>query len=1407
MEGFETAGPTLVFTANNPSINGIPEWSYDKTANGRLRFVETAFTGLPRTGIYAATLDSDPAGLISINYLIGTLDMSNYVGASDVEFSFWYQDHGEENQPNDSVWIRGNNTAAWIGVYDLFAGSPTPGVYNFVGGIDLDSILLDNGQVFSSTFQIRFGQEDNFQATSLTVSDGFTFDDLMITGSLPVPDNAGVLAINSPTTPFNPGVTPVEASIFNFGTNNLATVTVNWEVDGNLQTPITYTGPTLTPFTGTPPQVLGAYNFTPGFHDIKVWTSQPNGMTDMDTGNDTMMVSVLSCASLSGTYTVAGAGADYASAENAASALSTCGISGPVVMDITPGTYQDHIELTPIPGASATNTVTFDGGDASTTTLSWAGANGIATVLLQGADYVTIKNLTLENTGTTDAWGVHFIDTASFNIIDSCVINMDPLGTTDVIGVLASSSFTDDFSEGLNTVHNTVSNCTINGGEMGFHYEGEGTTPYSMTGNVILNNTINAPNTFGIYLDNVDTILISGNIIRDNRSTGGDGIYIFDIQNFTITNNQINVPDWGLYIADGNFDYAVSNSSLIANNMIASETDQAGRFDDFENVDVYHNTFYNGSLTGTYFNDILNVQVVNNIFYSVSSDAVEFADVTTGVSGLVFDYNLLYNASGGDLVDDGPTFYPDLASWQASNTALNINSVTGDPVFAANFDDLHLIGAAANDVGLLLPGITTDIDGDTRPQAPSTAVDLGADEYTPLATNAAPISILTPGDFACGDSAAEVLVVIQNLGADPITSMPINATVSGDINVTLAQTYTGNLGAFLFDTVSMGTINTYQGGTFSVDLNTALAGDQDTSDDTLATQVLNAYPVIPSALDDTVSGCGTDTSFLFANVFSGANYAWYDSLTGGNIVGEGDSLIVLPITTPTTFYLAYLSNEDSLTSFAGFSGGNGLAGNMFDVTALTGNVTIDSFDIHIGTTNTETVEIYYTDLPGGYAANAATPANWTLIGTQTVTGNGAGNPTTINAITPLVIPAGQTYGIYITLTTSTNIDYTNGSVGDFDDDGTIRVDYGFGMGYPFLSFISVRVWNGTIYYGSPACSETRVPVAVQPDSLVVADFTAMATDLDLSFTDLTTGGPLTWAWDFGDGSTDNVANPTHSYAFPGTYTITLIVSDDCGTDTTSQEIVVACAAPNASFTVNSDRLEATFVDGSTAGGVTTATYSWDFGDGNTAMMPNPVNLYAAPGSYTVTLIVSDTCGTDTFTQEVEITCPLPSANFSETIAQGTVDFLFAGDTTGVSTYRWNFGDGATSTDQNPSHTFAVSATYEVCLTVDEVCGTDTVCKNLDINVTNIADLSAFRNFSVYPNPTQGALVIEAQVLRPTEVRVSIMDQVGKTIMSRGHDQAPGTYRADFDLSALPAGVYLLRIESEGEARTVKLVRQ
>lgn len=155
------------------------------------------------------------------------------------------------------------------------------------------------------------------------------------------------------------------------------------------------------------------------------------------------------------------------------------------------------------------------------------------------------------------------------------------------------------------------------------------------------------------------------------------------------------------------------------------------------------------------------------------------------------------------------------------------------------------------------------------------------------------------------------------------------------------------------------------------------------------------------------------------------------------------------------------------------AGGNGQAGNCFDIAATGGqDVTICGFDCSPLAAGTYNVEIYTHNAPGSYQGSQNIPANWTLVGQSTGVPGTVGTPMPSGIALSVVIPAGMTQGFYVTFTNG-NVSYTNGANlgGVYASDANISFYEGSGHSYPFGSNFAPRIFNGNINYavGTSGC--------------------------------------------------------------------------------------------------------------------------------------------------------------------------------------------------------------------------------------------------------------------------------------------------------------------------------------------------
>lgn len=289
----------------------------------------------------------------------------------------------------------------------------------------------------------------------------------------------------------------------------------------------------------------------------------------------------------------------------------------------------------------------------------------------------------------------------------------------------------------------------------------------------------------------------------------------------------------------------------------------------------------------------------------------------------------------------------------------------------------------------------------------------------------------------------------------------------------------------------------------------------------------------------------------------------------------------------------------------------------------------------------------------------------------------------------------------------------------------------------------------------------------------VGELTIGGVPLTVQFTDKSTGDIISWLWDFGDGQTSTLQNPSHIYQNFGNYTVSLTVKSQDSSDTETKQNYITVTIPgppeadfvalptqaNAPLTVQfTDKSEcyasfSTRTDGGLVIGMRKVpalghitNWLWDFGDGGTSTQQNPSHVYDQPGYYTVSLTVTSPADSDTETKTDYIHAtppPPPVAGFAGEPSTGDAPLAvqFADQSVGdVTKWSWSFGDGQTSTQRNPPHTYQAAGDYSVSLNVTGRGGADAETKTKYIHVTlpkayTTVDMAQARSFLGRKNVT------------------------------------------------------------------------
>ena len=586
----------------------------------------------------------------------------------------------------------------------------------------------------------------------------------------------------------------VLVTLRNMGAGSVSTITVQWMLNGVLQTPFKWQagGKALAYGDVVTDVRIGGFTVPSGRYNIKAWTENPDGNSDADVTNDTAYISVISCDSaLKGTYNVGGRGAHYADLNDAVNALYYCGVAGHVVFKVASGIY-DAMEFSgSIPGAGANSTVTFvsAANDANTVVV---GEDATVALKLQSVSFVHFEKMTF---GTQRAASPEnavlfegYIENVHFHHCNLYVSTTTSNSTYRVVNYNNSSNNV-NYLKDVRFIGNRII-----GGYYGFYFQYPAGSQSNclataakrsslvMDSNVIadqyyysiycyyyayipsfsyntLTNRDGVNTHYGAYFQQVilfDSII--GNRIRINANTTSRAFYMY---------NTINNP--------ANFGTGTMPALFANNDVIVTGSTVYGLYFGYNaNVQIVNNSFYakgntNYALYNTgQTNANCSLYVKNNVIKTENGSTNNYmvyvgtaANVTTTSNPTFLDSNNYYTTG-----TKNTNFYcssaKTLASWQSSHKQ-DLNSVTEALVFPNFPNDLSI----AQYSGALKINrhhrVTRDING-----TPRTRLTVMGAYSTPLfeGSDLMPDAYVEPltGGIQCVPNSTPVKLRIYNQG-------------------------------------------------------------------------------------------------------------------------------------------------------------------------------------------------------------------------------------------------------------------------------------------------------------------------------------------------------------------------------------------------------------------------------------------------------------------------------------------------------------------------------------------------------------------------------------------------------------------------------------------------------------------
>lgn len=637
---------------------------------------------------------------------------------------------------------------------------------------------------------------------------------LNIAGKANATDDAGVVSIDSVSLNC-PGNADIYVTVKNFGTNVITSLFIDWTVNGMAEPSVPY-NTTLNP--GDSAQIMvGNFLFVTGtVYEFRAWTRSPNGALDTDASNDTSTVGGIAAA-LSGSYTIGGAGPDFMTWGDAIQALVASGLCGPVEFVVRTGVYNEKLSIPSIQGSSATNTILFrsETNDSSGVLLDSPSMTALTdnyTLQLNGADYITFRNLGFSRSGSGTASTVVEITNESNNV--SFIGNLFN-GPTSV-----TTSNTDGSRSGIySPITHSNDNLLISGNNFQNNACGiwvNGSTSSPANGMVVENNHFE---TFyvGAFILYQNAPRISGNTCIRNTTTATVDYFGISIRFTTgpllVSKNRVTgrTGNYGIRLRDcvG----SAGGEGLVVNNFVQVGGTGISRGISLEEssgfVQVYNN---NVNATGT-------SATLSRAFYAdgVSTSNVHILNNIFSASGGGYAIYVSDNAQAGIITSNYNCFFSPgvLAYWSGTQATLNLyqaasakdgNSVSGNPGFVS-VSDLHATSAVVSGNGTPLIEVPDDIDGETRdPLAP----DIGADEFilTGISSMADRLA------FSVYPNPASEILYIESAQE---LNVPLNITIT-DLNGKVLLDETGRQSNFKFHQVD---ISSLEGGYYLI----AIQGD------------------------------------------------------------------------------------------------------------------------------------------------------------------------------------------------------------------------------------------------------------------------------------------------------------------------------------------------------------------------------------------------------------------------------------------------------------------------------------------------------------------------------------------------------------------------------------------------------
>ncbi len=350
--------------------------------------------------------------------------------------------------------------------------------------------------------------------------------------------------------------------------------------------------------------------------------------------------------------------------------------------------------------------------------------------------------------------------------------------------------------------------------------------------------------------------------------------------------------------------------------------------------------------------------------------------------------------------------------------------------------------------------------------------------------------------------------------------------------------------------------------------------------------------------------------------------------------------------------------------------------------------------------------------------------------------------------------------------------------------------------------------------------------AIQPIADFISSNANGTAPLTVSFVDQSLNSPNSWDWTFAGGTpaTSKEQFPTVTYENPGTYSVTLVVSNEAGTNVITKDdyIVVTppapiVIAPIANFISNVTSGEAplvvNFYDQSANN---PDQWNWTFEGANqfNSSEQNPTVIYNSPGTYAVELSVSNLGGSDVVKREGYITVgTAPTAQFGASLREGnaplTVTFFDQSQNNPI-IWDWEFpgAEPASSNEKNPTVTYVNPGSFPVTLKASNSFGSDILTEEGFITIgwpVGIEDNTQYTSLLLYPTPAKDWVSLQYSLPNVSNIQLNLFNLIGQSLYQDSFTANSGEHLYRLDIQQLSSGTYFLVVNINGQEETLRLL--